>query len=95
MFLELVLTKFVSYGYFRNAIIFLCTKTSAIVNSSDFFSRPFIFSNSTRQERPISPLIFVLCIELLAEIIRASPKVKGLWTGGENRKVAYIRIMLY
>ena len=44
-----------------------------------------------RQGDPLSPLLYVLCIEVLANLIRSSPRIKGFLipgSGGLQTKVS-------
>lgn len=45
---------------------------------SAFQSHSFPMSNGTRQGCPLSPLLFILCLEPLAETIHAHPDIKGV-----------------
>lgn len=50
-------------------------------------SDPFTITNGTRQGCPLSPLIFALLIELLAESIGACSAIKGLTIGQEEHTI--------
>ena len=47
-----------------------------------------IFLKGTRQGDPLSPLIFALCIEPLAERIRLEQKINGIDIAGANHKLS-------
>ena len=45
-----------------------------------------------RQGDPWSPLLYVLCIEVLADLIRGSPKIKGFLLTGSGGLQAKVRL---
>ena len=47
---------------------------------------------SVRQEDPLSPLLYVLCIEVLANLIRGSPRIKGFLLPGSGGLQAKVRL---
>lgn len=69
-----VLTKFGLQGQIYNAIMAQYSVQSAQVYSAHTLSLPFQISNGTRQRGPLSPLIFNLIMEPLAEHIRSIDK---------------------
>ncbi|XP_063806719.1 synaptotagmin-like protein 2 [Pseudophryne corroboree] len=69
-------------------ILSLYTQPSAKVRVNGTLSDNFLISNGTRQGCPLSPLIFVLCIEALARAIRTNDKIKGLQVGDIDYKLA-------
>ena len=48
------------------------------VNVNEFISKSFALSRVVRQDCPLSPLLYVLVVEVLACNIRACPLIKGL-----------------
>lgn len=83
-----VLTKFGFEGYIKSAIMALYSCPSAQVYTSGLLSKTFPISNGTRQGCPLSPGIFNLMIEPLAEIIRQDPAINGLQVGEEKHVVS-------
>ena len=47
---------------------------------------------SVRQEDTLSPLLYVLCIEVLANLIRGSPRIKGFLLPGSCGLQAKVRL---
>ena len=45
-----------------------------------------------RQGDPLSPLLYVLCIEVLANLIRSSPRIKGFLLPGSGGLQAKVRL---
>lgn len=68
-YLSKTLSKFGISGLIHSAIMSLYTNPTARVYSSSLLSDPFTLSNVTRQGCPLSPIIFSLVIEPLAEYI--------------------------
>lgn len=61
---------------------------SARVFNSGFFSRTFPITNGTRLGCLLSPILFALLIEPLAEVIKVSPGISGLDILGTNHKIS-------
>lgn len=59
---------------------------SGLVNGSS--STPFQISNGTRQGCPLSPLLFVLVIEHLAQAIRHNTSIVGIQTPSSDLKLS-------
>lgn len=71
------LQKFGFTGPILSAILALYSSPCAQVYTSNMLSNPFAITNDTRQGCPLSPSIFNLLIEPLAEKIRTHPKITG------------------
>uniref|UniRef100_A0A8C5PBN3 Reverse transcriptase domain-containing protein n=1 Tax=Leptobrachium leishanense TaxID=445787 RepID=A0A8C5PBN3_9ANUR len=66
----------------------LYTSPTASVTTMGGRSRPFDILNGTRQGCPLSPLLFALCLEPLAEQIRGHPDISGIAAGDKNYKLS-------
>ena len=76
-------------GVFRRWIdIILKDRTSCITNGG-YTSDPFFMEQGIRQGCPISPLLFIMTIELLARDIRRKNNIKGITvnTQGQATKI--------
>uniref|UniRef100_A0A803JKZ4 Reverse transcriptase domain-containing protein n=1 Tax=Xenopus tropicalis TaxID=8364 RepID=A0A803JKZ4_XENTR len=96
-YLSRVLGKFGCTGYLYKAIMALYSQPSAMVLSSGFLSSPFNITNGTRQGCPLSPLIFILTLEPLAEKIRNNQLIHGIQVGDAETKLGMYAddILLY
>ena len=86
-YISKTLTKFGFNGFIHSAIMALYTQPNAKVYTSGILSRNFPLTNGTRQGCPLSPIIFALAIEPLAEYIRSSPNVRGVTIGQDVHKL--------
>lgn len=86
-YLQRVLSKFGFQGFIRQAISSLYTYPSAKVLPSGFVSSSFSITNGTRQGCPLSPQIFALCMEPLAQEVRDSTLVAGIKVGPYEHKI--------
>ena len=57
------------------------------VRVNGYTSKNFGLKRGTRQGCPLSPLLFAISIEPLAEIIRADPRIQGVSAGGVTYKI--------
>lgn len=85
--LQAALNKFGLEGFSLSAISALYSNPSANIYTSNSLSDTFRISNGTRQGCPLSPLIFTLIMEPLAESIRSSSEVKGITIAGQHHKI--------
>lgn len=86
-YLSATLMKFRFTGFIHLAIMSLYTKPSAKVFTSGNLSKSFDLSIGTRQGCPLSPIIFSLEIEPLAELIRSNESITGIKVGNIEHKL--------
>lgn len=73
---------------FWTALQAIYNSPTAAVKINRAISQPFNISRSTRQGCPLSPLLFALTIEPLAEALRLSEKYRGVQTGQQHHKMS-------
>ena len=61
-------------------------KSMVIVNGQT--TQWFTVERGCRQGDPISPYIFILCVEILAIIIREDSDIKGIWINKVEHKIS-------
>uniref|UniRef100_A0AAR2KTQ2 Reverse transcriptase domain-containing protein n=1 Tax=Pygocentrus nattereri TaxID=42514 RepID=A0AAR2KTQ2_PYGNA len=87
-FLFAVLKKINLGSSFINMIKSLYSYPNAVVNTNNFHSDVFPVSRGCRQGCPLSPLLFCLVIEPLAQSIRNSTRLTGIKIGGEDHRIS-------
>ena len=60
----------------------------ATVTTNSYCSSSFSLGSGTPQGCPLSPLLFPLAIEPLAELIRSTPAIKGFLVNGKIHKIS-------
>ena len=96
-FLVEVCKKFRFNQTFINLIRGMYKHPQARVRVNGTLSDPFTIKRGTKQGDPLSPQLFALCIEPLAERIRQNAEVRGVYVGEEEHKIALFAddIILY
>uniref|UniRef100_A0A803JHI8 Reverse transcriptase domain-containing protein n=1 Tax=Xenopus tropicalis TaxID=8364 RepID=A0A803JHI8_XENTR len=87
-FLKKVLENSGMGTMFINKIMALYTTPRAQIKINGILSEPFTIRNGTRQGCPLSPLLYVLCMEHLLIALRQNPDITGLTIKGEPLKIA-------
>lgn len=87
-FLIEVCKKFRFSQTFINLIRGMYRHPQARVKVNGTLSDSFIIKRGTKQGDPLSPQLFALCIEPLAERIRKNLDIRGVNVGGEEHKIA-------
>lgn len=86
-YLSMVFHKFGFERCILQAILALYTNTTQIY-TSNLLSTPFQITNGMRQGCPLSPLVFNLVMEPLAEHIRSNAKISGITIGKRVHKIS-------
>lgn len=87
-YLVRVLEKFNIMGPIQKAIRASYSSPSAYVYTEGMFSKNFQITNGTRQGCPLSPLIFALVMEPLAEKIRTHPEIQGISSRHQQHRIS-------
>jgi hypothetical protein len=74
--------KIINKGYYDKPI------ANIILNGEKL--KPFLLKSGTRQECPLSPLLFNIVVEFLARAIRKEEEIKGIQIGKETVKTSLL-----
>ncbi|KAJ1169370.1 hypothetical protein NDU88_001263 [Pleurodeles waltl] len=85
-FMERVLQGFGLGERFCNYVRIMYTDIFSSVMVNGWKTDPFPIRSGVRQGCPLSPSLFALVIELLAEYIRKNPNIRGIPTPGDAKK---------
>lgn len=88
MFLEYTLKKLGFHSKFVNWIRVLYLNPTSKVKVNGYISNEFVLKRGTRQGCPLSPLLFAISIEPLAELIRDDHRVQGVTVGDTEFKLS-------
>ena len=86
-FLEKVLQKNELRRRFPEMVCLLCTDVNCIVTNDGHTSTPIKLISGARQGCPLSPLLYILVAETLANLIRQNPGIDGFFLPGSNGQV--------
>ena len=87
------LSKFNFGNSFQQWIKILYTNPSAVIKNNGHLSDEFELTRGVRQGCPVSALLFILCMEVLASHIRQNNNIIGLHL--DNERVKNIKILQY
>ena len=76
---------------FINWIKTLYNSPEAIIKNNGYLSDSFAISRGVRQGCPVSALLFVLCVEILAIHIRSNKSIKGFNFGFSDKTIKIIQ----
>lgn len=76
-------------GTIPAAILSLYSSPSTRVWTSSILLDPFTLTNGSRQSCPLSPLIFALVVEPLAQTIRSILLISGINVGDTKHKISH------
>ena len=65
----------------------ICTDKEIRIMNNGFLSSPIKVNKGSAQGCPLSPLLFVISIEILASRIRANPEIKGISSQSLTKKI--------
>ena len=88
IYMHKILEKFNFGESFRKWVEICYTNISSTVINNGFTSGWFEIKRGVRQGCPLSTSLFILCIELLAHLIRNNDNIKGLDFGNQCHKIS-------
>jgi hypothetical protein len=86
-FLQHALKEFGFGEGFRRWVKIIYSNISSHVQNNGHISERFDLGRGIRQGCPVSPYLFIVCVELLASKIRANEEIEGLKIGQVEHKV--------
>ena len=86
-YMDKVLKLFNFGPFFRHMLQTLYQNASLCVIQHGFFSEFFKIERGCRQGDPVSPYLFILCVEILGALIRSDNNIKGLNIGQNSYKL--------
>lgn len=91
-YLHYVLEEFGLGGYFANWVKILYNTPTAAALTNGLRSSNFPLYRGNRQGDPLSPLLFDIAIEPLAQAVRQNALISGILVGGRDIKLHYMRM---
>lgn len=89
-YLEKVLSIFGFGNSFKSWVKILYTDISSCIINDGYTSNFFNLSRGVRQGCPLSPYLFVLCVEILAIAIRQNKNIRGIKIGETEFKISQL-----
>ena len=86
-FMIKTLNKIGIEGKYLNIIKAMCDEPSANIILNGEKLKPFALRSGTKQDCPLSPLLFNITLEVLVSVIRQEIDIKGIQTGNEGVKL--------
>ncbi|KAI8478588.1 hypothetical protein Bbelb_436860 [Branchiostoma belcheri] len=90
-FMAKVLNKLGFGPAFRNMIAALYSNVKSKVQVNGLLTESIAVERGVRQGCPLSPLLYVLCIEPLAAAIRSDPLIRGVKVPGANQEIKMVQ----
>ena len=87
-YMHTILEKFNFGPSFQNWIKICYTNILSTVINNGFTCGWFSIHRGVRQGCPLSTVLFILCVELLAQLIRANDNIRGIVVGGQEQKIS-------
>jgi len=87
-YMEEVLLKYNFGTMLIKWVKLLYTNVSAVVNVNGWFTTPFSINRGVKQGDPLSPYLFILCVEILGINIRVNDSIKGIKLGNTEHKLS-------
>ena len=88
-FIDKILSFFNFGPAFRHIIKTLYTNAKLCVIQHGVFSEFFKIGRGCRQGDPVSPYLFIVCVEILGALIRKDDKIKGIKIGTKEYKCLF------
>ena len=86
-YIDAVLAKFNFGEQIRKWTLTLYKDIESCVCNNGWSSNFFGLSRGVRQGCPLSPYLFVLCVEIMAIAIRSDPQIRGIDINGSTEKI--------
>ena len=88
LFMIKTLQKMSIEGLYLNIVKVIYDKPTANIILNGEKQKAFCLRSGTRQERPLSPLLFNIILEVLASLIREEKEIKGIQIGKGEVKLS-------